>query len=57
MSVSIACVTRYGRAIQSHQDLSAASAELKQRAKSIPGSSYVRDGKVVHPAPVAELSG
>jgi CheY-like chemotaxis protein/GGDEF domain-containing protein len=49
MSVSIACVTRAGRRIRSHNDLSAAAAELKQRAKAIDGSSYVRDGAVLRP--------
>ena len=49
MSVSIACATRAGRNIVSHSDLSAASAELKQRAKAIQGSAYVRDGSVVSP--------
>jgi PAS domain S-box-containing protein len=49
MSVSVACVTRVGRRINSHNDLSTAAAELKQRAKAIPSSSYVRDGAVVLP--------
>ncbi len=49
MSISVACVTRVGRRIHGHNDLSTAAAELKQRAKAIPGSSYVRDGVVVLP--------
>jgi GGDEF domain-containing protein len=57
MSVSIACATRAGRNIISHADLSAAAAELKQRAKAIQGSSYVRDGNVVFPRPAANKAG
>jgi DNA-binding response OmpR family regulator/signal transduction histidine kinase len=56
MSVSIACVTRVGRRIHSHNDLSTAAAELKQRAKAIPGSSYVRDGVVVLPRDHAQAA-
>ncbi|MDB4968398.1 MAG: response regulator receiver modulated diguanylate cyclase with sensor [Myxococcales bacterium] len=57
MSVSIACVTRSGRAISTHSDLSAASAELKQRAKAIHGSAFVRDGNVIFPRPAADKAG
>jgi hypothetical protein len=57
MSVSIACVTRSGRNIASHPDLSTASAELKQRAKAIQGSAYVRDGNVIFPRPAADKAG
>ncbi|HZS39704.1 MAG TPA: response regulator [Polyangia bacterium] len=49
MSVSVCCVTRIGRRINSHNDLSTAAAELKQRAKAITGSAYVRDGAVILP--------
>jgi PAS domain S-box-containing protein len=56
MSVSIACVTRAGRNIATHADLSTAAAELKQRAKAIHGSSYVRDGAVVYPRPAADAA-
>jgi len=57
MSVSIACATRVGRNIGSHSDLSAAAAELKQRAKAIAGSAYVRDGNVIFPRPAAHKAG
>jgi PAS domain S-box-containing protein len=57
MSVSIACATRSGRNIISHSDLSAASAELKQRAKAVPGSAYVRDGNVIFPRSAAHKAG
>lgn len=57
MSVSIACVTRSGRNIVSHPDLSTAAAELKQRAKAIQGSAYVRDGHVIYPRPAADKAG
>jgi hypothetical protein len=56
MSVSIACVTRAGRNIQTHADLSAAAAELKQRAKAIHGSSYVRDGLTIYPRTAADAA-
>lgn|GEM_PF-73355 len=49
MSVSIACVTRTGRNLAGLSDLSVAAAELKQRAKAVPGSSYVRDGEILWP--------
>ena len=57
MSISIACATRAGRNIVSHGDLSAAAAELKQRAKAILGSAYVRDGHVIFPRSVAHKAG
>jgi PAS domain S-box-containing protein len=57
MSVSIACATRAGRNIVSHSDLSAAAAELKQRAKAIAGSAYVRDGNVIYPRATAHKAG
>jgi diguanylate cyclase (GGDEF)-like protein len=44
MSVSIACVS--GRGTATHHDLSTRAAALKQQAKAIVGSSYVRDGEV-----------
>jgi PAS domain S-box-containing protein len=56
MSVSIACLTRSWRPIQSHADLSQAAAELKQRAKAIIGSSYVRDGQVIVPRDHAQTA-
>jgi PAS domain S-box-containing protein len=49
MSISIACVTRSGRQIASHAELSQAAAELKLRAKAIQGSAYVRDGQIQWP--------
>jgi PleD family two-component response regulator len=57
MSISIACATRAGRNIVSHGDLSAAAAELKQRAKAIAGSAYVRDGNVIFPRSAAHKAG
>ncbi len=56
MSVSIAALTmRQGKKVHfaSYADLATAAAEAKQRAKAIPGSSYVRDTEVVMPAPKA----
>ena len=50
MSVSIACVVGDERA-RSHAELSSLAAELKQQAKAVVGSSYVRDGQVVLPRP------
>jgi PAS domain S-box-containing protein len=52
MSVSIACVTGEGSG-RSASELSTLAAELKQKAKAIAGSSYVRDGEVRIPAPHA----
>jgi signal transduction histidine kinase/DNA-binding response OmpR family regulator len=57
MSISIACVTRSGRNIGTHSELSATSAELKQRAKAIHGSAYVRDGNVIFPRSAADKAG
>jgi PAS domain S-box-containing protein len=57
MSISIACATRSGRNISNHSELSAASAELKQRAKAIQGSAYVRDGHVIFPRSAAHKAG
>ena len=55
MSVSIACATRENRRIVSHAELSAVAAELKQKAKAVPGSCYVKDGQVKFPRhPAAE---
>jgi PAS domain S-box-containing protein len=45
MSISIACITGGGGA-HSHAELSALAADLKQQAKAIVGSAYVRDGEV-----------
>ena len=50
MSVSIACVTGHGGA-RTHAELSTAAATLKQQAKAIVGSAYVRDGEVRIPGP------
>ncbi len=49
MSISIACLTRTGKIIRTHSDLSSAAAEAKQVAKAIKGSSYVRDGQQLWP--------
>ena len=48
MSVSIAAVTKLMR-IRSHSELALSAAELKQKAKAIPLTSYVRDGEVLLP--------
>jgi PAS domain S-box-containing protein len=48
MTVSIAALSRT-EAIRSHAELAATAAELKQVAKAIPGTSYVRDGEVLIP--------
>jgi PAS domain S-box-containing protein len=47
MSVSIAAVTVAGSDLQTYSDLSAVAAQGKKMAKEIPGSSYVRDGKML----------
>ncbi|MEO6951124.1 MAG: response regulator [Polyangia bacterium] len=47
MSISIACVSE---GVQGPAGLSSSAAVLKQQAKAIPGSSYVRDGEVRYPA-------
>jgi hypothetical protein len=49
MSVSVVCVTRNANAVTTHSQLSRAAAELKQRAKAIVGSAYLRDGRVLLP--------
>jgi PAS domain S-box-containing protein len=52
MSVSIAALTMHAgeRAPwRTYAELASAAAEAKQRAKAIPGSSYVRDAEVVFP--------
>ena len=46
MSISIACVAE---GALGPAELSSAAAVLKQKAKTIPGSSYVRDGEVRYP--------
>jgi DNA-binding response OmpR family regulator len=51
MSVSIAGITRKS-GVRTHSDLSLVAAQLKQKAKAIIGSSYVRDGEQLFP-PVA----
>ena len=56
MSVSIAALTtRRGEPspFKGYADLASAAAEAKQRAKAIPGSSYVRDADVVVPTKAA----
>jgi DNA-binding response OmpR family regulator len=57
MSVSVACVTRSGRNVIGHSELSTAVAELKLRAKAVHGSAYVRDGIVLYPRPAADKAG
>jgi PAS domain S-box-containing protein len=53
MSISIACITGAGRGVRTHAELSTQAASLKQAAKAIVGSAYVRDGQVRIPASVA----
>ena len=40
-----------------HADLSSAAAELKQKAKAIHGSAYVRDGVILYPRSAADKAG
>ena len=47
MTVSIAALTLRGHDFSSFADVGNAAAEAKKQAKAIPGSSYVRDGRVV----------
>jgi PAS domain S-box-containing protein len=56
MSISIAALTRSGKSIRTHADLSSAAAEAKQVAKAIKGSSYVRDGQQLWPRTKAETA-
>ncbi len=49
MSVSIAAVSLQG--MESFADVAAAAAAFKATAKAVPSSAYVRDGKIVAPAP------
>ena len=44
---------RTSRRILSHSELSTVAAELKQKAKAVPGSCYVKDGLVKFPRPSA----
>jgi PleD family two-component response regulator len=55
MSISIACCTRRS-GFRTHAELSKVSAQGKQVAKAIPGSSYVRDGAVVLPKAASRQS-
>jgi signal transduction histidine kinase/DNA-binding response OmpR family regulator len=50
LSVSVAALTTYrdDMRFRTYADLAQASAEAKKRAKAVEGSSYVRDGAVVH---------
>jgi signal transduction histidine kinase/DNA-binding response OmpR family regulator len=52
MSVSVAALTtRRGQSrFRTFAELAGAAAEAKASAKAIPGSAFVRDGQVVHPA-------
>jgi len=43
ISISFAIVTNEVRELISHVQISEIAAELKKKAKSIPGSSYVKD--------------
>jgi CheY-like chemotaxis protein/GGDEF domain-containing protein len=56
MSVSIAALTSRVSRIASYSDLAARGAVAKQRAKALPGSSYVRDDSVLLPAQTARVS-
>jgi len=51
LSVSIASLTTRGddMRFRTYAELALASADAKKRAKAVEGSSYVRDGIVVHP--------
>jgi diguanylate cyclase (GGDEF)-like protein len=55
MTVSIAAVTRTSQ-VPTHADLATTAAELKKRAKAIPGTAYVRDGDVVLPEEMAAIA-
>ena len=50
MSVSIAALVGGRQRFATHNDLAAAAAEGKRLAKSIVGSAYVRNGKVIIPS-------
>ncbi|MBI4512246.1 MAG: response regulator [Deltaproteobacteria bacterium] len=49
MSVSVAALTTRGARVRTYAELAAVAAEAKKLAKSIEGSSYVRDGEAVFP--------
>jgi CheY-like chemotaxis protein len=57
MSVSIAVLCGGRDRFASHNDLAAAAAEGKRVAKSIVGSAYVRDGKVIIPSGASAPNG
>ncbi|MCC6786109.1 MAG: diguanylate cyclase, partial [Planctomycetes bacterium] len=57
MSVSIAALTARAGRFRSYADVAQAAAAAKQQAKSIPGSSYVKDGAVLLPAPATSAVG
>src|SRR5262249_2521903 len=52
MSISIACLTNEDQRFGDHVQIATLAAELKRSAKAIPGSVYVRNGKVVRPQSV-----
>ena len=54
MGVSLAAVTSQASRISTYSELAAAAARGKKLAKSIPGSSYVRDGAIVLGEPARE---
>jgi signal transduction histidine kinase/DNA-binding response OmpR family regulator len=59
MSISVAAVTHVGGTSRSFAELAEAAAKGKKRAKEAPGSSYVRDGRVVvqgQPAPIVTIT-
>ncbi len=58
LSVSVAALTtRTGEVrFRTYAELAQASADAKRLAKAVRGSSYVRDGSVVHPAPVNSVA-
>ncbi len=58
MSVSVAALTTSAgdMRFRTYAELSLAAADAKKRAKAVEGSSYVRDGLVVHPGPVKSVA-
>jgi hypothetical protein len=57
ISVSLAALTALPGRFRSHDELAAAATELKRLAKSVAGSSYVRDGVLRIPRPVTSSAG
>lgn len=47
MSISIACLTNEDQRFGDHVQIATMAADLKHMAKAIPGSVYIRNGKVV----------